>query len=146
MTFRRSVEGVTRLAAVELRDSGWKGPLQSLENIFRCWMPQTLVTAENRLREIRRLLDQFPTVGWPLLLQYIDTDECVGKFNAKPRGRRQSLDYRDTQDVSYEEIQTAADLLLFRSHYEVKQLTDLVRHLKDFTEADQENVFQLIEK
>ena len=99
MTFRRSVEGFARLAAVELRDSGWKGPLQSLENIFRCWMPQTLVTAENRLREIRRLLDQFPTVGWPLLLQYIDTDECVGEFNAKPRWRRQSLDYRDTQDV-----------------------------------------------
>lgn len=56
------------------------------------------------------------------------------------------MDYGHTPDVSHEEIQTAADLLLTRTHYEVKQLTDLVRHLKDFTEADQDKVFQLIEK
>ena len=56
------------------------------------------------------------------------------------------MDYGDTQDVSHEEIQAAVDLLLFRPHYEVEQLTALVRHLKDFTEADQKRVLQLIER
>ena len=146
VTFRRSVELLARLAAVEPQDSGWKVPSQSLGNIFRCWMPQTLVTAEGRLREIRRLLECFPSVGWPLLLRYIDADDCVGEFNGRPRWRRQSVDYGDTQDVSHEEIQAAVDLLLFRPHYEVEQLTALVRHLKDFTEADQKRVLQLIER
>ena len=146
MTFRRSVEGLARLVAVEPRDSGWKVPSQSLGNIFRCWMPQTLVTAEGRLREIERLLAQCPSVGWPLLLQSIDEDDCVGEFNAKPRWRRQSVDYGDVQAVTHEEIQAGADLLLSQPHYEVEQLTALVRHLKDFTAADQEKVLQLIEK
>lgn len=146
VTFRRSVELLARLADIEPRDSGWEGPSQSLGNIFRCWMPQTLVTAEGRLREIERLLTHFPSVGWPLLLQYVDTDDLVGEFNAKPRWRRQSVDYGDTQDVSHEEIQAAVDLLLSRSRYEVEQLTALVRHLKDFTEADQKMVLQLIER
>lgn len=145
MTFRRSVELLARLAAVEPRDSGWKAPSQSLGNIFRCWMPQTLVTAEGRLRELERLLERFPTVGWPLLLQSIDEDDDVGEFNSRPRWRRRSVDYGDVQAVTHEEIQAAADLLLSRPHYEGEQLTELVKHLKDFTVADQKKVLQLIE-
>ena len=146
VTFRRSVELLARLAAVEPRDCGWKVPSQSLGNIFRCWMPQTLVTAEGRLREIERLLEQFPSVGWPLLLRYIDADDCVGEFNSRPRWRRRSMDYGDVLAVSHEEIQAAADLLLSQPHYEAEQLTDLVRHWRDFTEADQKRVLQLMER
>ena len=146
VTFRRSVELLARLAAVEPQDSGWKVPSQSLGNIFRCWMPQTLVTAEGRLREIRRLLECFPSVGWPLLLRYIDADDCVGEFNGRPRWRRRSMDYGDVQSVSHEEIQAAADLLLSQPHYEAGQLTELVRHWRDFTVADQKRVLQLMER
>lgn len=146
VTFRRSVELLARLTAVEPRDCGWKVPSQSLGNIFRCWMPQTLVTAEGRLREIERLLEQFPSVGWPLLLRYIDADDCVGEFNSRPRWRRRSMDYGDVQAVSHEEIQAAADLLLSQPHYEVGQLTELVRHWRDFTVADQKRGLQLMER
>ena len=146
VSFRRSVELLARLATVGPQDRGWKGPSQSLENVFRCWMPQTLVTAEGRLREIERLLEQFPSVAWPLLLQYVDEDDRVGEFNCKPRWRRRSADYGDTQTVSHEEIQAAADVLLSQPHYEVGQLTDLVKHLKDFTVADCEKAFQRIER
>ena len=146
VTFRRSVELLARLAAVEPRDCGWKVPSQSLGNIFRYWMPQTLVTAEGRLREIERLLEQFPSVGWPLLLRYIDADDCVGKFNSRPRWRRRSMDYGDVQAVSHEEIQAAADLLLSQPHYEVGQLTELVQHWRDFTVADQKRGLQLMER
>lgn len=145
VTFRWSVELLARLAVVEPQDGGWKVPSQSLGNIFRCWMPQTLVTAEGRLREIERLLAQFPSVGWPLLLRYIDADDCVGEFNGRPRWRRRSMDYGDVQSVSHEEIQAAADLLLSQPHYEAGQLTELVRHWRDFTVADQKKVFQRIE-
>lgn len=145
VTFRRPVELLARLAAVEPQDCGWKVPSQSLGNIFRCWMPQTLVTAECRLREIERLLEQFPSVGWPLLLRYIDADDCVGEFNGRPRWRRRSMDYGDVQSVSHEEIQAAADLLLSQPHYEAGQLTELVRHWRDFTVADRKKVFQRIE-
>lgn len=146
VTFRRSVELLARLAAVEPQDCGWKVPSQSLGNIFRCWMPQTLVMAECRLREIERLLEQFPSVGWPLLLRYIDADDCVGEFNGRPRWRRRSVDYGDVQSVSHEEIQAAADLLLSQPHYEVEQLTGLVRHWRDFTVTDQKKVLQLMER
>lgn len=146
VTFRRSVELLARLAAVEPQDCGWKVPSQSLGNIFRCWMPQTLVTAECRLQEIERLLEQFPSVGWPLLLRYIDADDCVGEFNGRPRWRRRSMDYGDVQSVSHEEIQAAADLLLSQPHYEAGQLTELVRHWRDFTVADQKRGLQLMER
>lgn len=146
VTFRRSVELLARLVVVGPQDSGWKVPSQSLENIFRCWMPQTLVTAEGRLREIERLLEQFPSVAWPLLVQYVDEDDRVGEFNCKPRWRRRSADYGSTQAVSHEEIQAAADLLLSQPHYEARQLTDLVKHLKDFTVADCKKAFQRIER
>ena len=143
LTFRRSVEVLARLAAAEPPDNDWKGPLQSLSNIFRCWMPQTLVAADGRLRELQRLLERFPTVGWQLLQQYV-AEDCVGDFSYKPRWRRGSMDYGDVQAVSHEEIQAAVNLLLSRPHYEVNQLTDLVEHLKDLIPVDREKVFQLI--
>lgn len=143
LTFRRSVEVLARLATAEPPDSDWKEPLQSLSNIFRCWMPQTLVTADGRLRELQRLLERFPTVGWQLLLQYV-AEDCVGDFNYKPRWRRGSADYGDVQAVSHKEIQAAVNLLLSRPHYEEKQLTDLVEHLKNLIPTDREKVLQLI--
>ena len=56
------------------------------------------------------------------------------------------MDYGDVQSVSHEEIQAAADLLLSQPHYEAGQLTELVRHWRDFTVADQKRVLQLMER
>lgn len=101
------------------------------------------MAADGRLRELQRLLERFPTVGWQLLQQYV-AEDCVGDFSYKPRWRRGSMDYGDVQAVSHEEIQAAVNLLLSRPHYEVNQLTDLVEHLKDLIPVDREKVFQLI--
>ena len=145
LTFCRSVEVLARLATAEKTGSDWKGASQSLSNIFRCWMPQTLVAADGRLRELRRLTERFPMVGWKLLLQYVEED-CVGDFNHKPRWRRCSTDYGNVQAVSHEEIQASVNLLLSWPHYEVKQLTDLAERLKYLIPADCGKVLQLIQR
>lgn len=71
-TFPRAVYLLATLSEWSAEDNYGSTPMRSLRAIFRCRMPQTSADAEMRLVVLKRLLKDYPKVGWELsLLQVV---------------------------------------------------------------------------
>ena len=108
------------LGGLDSRDPGgnWGNrPANSLVTIFLPWMPQTIASIEKRKVAVQTLLNEFPDVGWKLLLNLLP-DKCRSSSGShKPEWRKTipdewekgitNKDYWD-QTVNYSEMAVEA--------------------------------------
>ena len=81
----RSALALAHLDAVDPGGTWGNRPFASLRRIFVSWMPQTYAKPPQRLKAIDQIIQQYPTVGWKLLLalapQFHDTSQPSSKPN-----------------------------------------------------------------
>ena len=95
----RSPDHLTRAASILVRlvqmDLGGKrgnSPFASLERIFVTWSPQTYATSGERLRVIDRIVREYPSVGWNLLVSHAPRSYAVSSPSSMPSWRDFSQD------------------------------------------------------
>lgn len=62
-------------------------PLEVLSQILMWWSPQTFAPLSERTGVVDRIIDEFPDVGWALLLEMRPTGSMIQSPTAKPRMR-----------------------------------------------------------
>lgn len=78
------------LARLDETDPGgtWaKRPFRSLRQIFWIWGPQTYANSAQRLKAIDRIVREYPTVGWKLLLALAPRPHDTSDLSAQPAWR-----------------------------------------------------------
>lgn len=144
-TFPRAVYLLAKLSEWSAEDNYGSTPMRSLRAIFRCRMSQTLADAETRLVVLKRLLKDYPKVGWKLSLQQVQRDGIGTYCNHKPRWRRRETEYGEPQAVVKALTERAVEWPLTQEKYSADQLCDLVKLRSQLDEEKNRQVMALIE-
>jgi len=137
---------LARMSEVRIDDNWVNKPENSLESIFRAWMPQTAATVDQRCTVLENLTRRFPEIGWRLCVEQIDFTHGVGHYSHRPRWRKdasgagQPVADGEIREFMFKALELAID---WPNHNE-KTLGDLVEHVHGLLDADQARIWNKI--
>ena len=125
------VDLLARLAEIRISDNWGNKPEQSLDSIFRCWMPQTAASVDARIAALERLCRRHPTVGWRVCRNQFGSRDMVGHYSSRPQWRADAAGAGDavTRDEAYRVARRALDIALAWPKHDEHTLGDLVWEL-----------------
>ena len=137
---------LARLSERKINDNWVNKPENSLQAIFRSWMPQTAATLDDRKKALEVLTQKFPAIGWRICVAQFAPGHRVGHYNHRPRWRSDASGAG--QPVTWPEIngfgKKALDLALCWPCHDENTLGDLVTNLTGVPDEDQQTVWNLI--
>ena len=125
----RVVALLAALAELEPDDNLENKPSESLQGIFRSWMPQTAAPLKHRIAVFDRLVKQHPTIGWRIATTQFEPGPKTSICSHKPIWRDYALGFgkpltnRDPHAFVVHCVKTCLD---WRSHSR-ETLADLMR-------------------
>ncbi len=137
---------LAKLCAWEIDDNWANKPTNSLESIFRFWMPQTAASLDERNMALETLTRKFPEIGWQVCVDQFSTGSSVGSYSSKPRWRTDAYDAGEvTSNTEAKRGQLRAlELALDWPQHDEHTLSDLVACLELFDPSHSNRVWELI--
>lgn len=118
-------------------------PANSLIEIFLPWYPQTCATIPKRRAAMESLLNEFPEVGWKVLLNLLPESHQNVTCTAKPIWRetipqdwRQSVILKDY----WEEVDAYADFSIGLAKQDVPKLTQLIDRIENLPDPARKQI------
>lgn len=148
LTLPRAASILARLAQVEINDNWVNKPTNSLQSIFRAWMPQTAADHQGRLDMMKKLAIKFPGVAWKICVAQFGDHHHVGHYSHKPRWRPDGYGFGEpfpTWGPIVDFMREMVEMALSWKDHSLGMLCDLVERLHDLSDADQARVWALIE-
>jgi hypothetical protein len=138
---------LAKLAAVRIDDNWGNKPESSLESVYRCWMPQTAASSDERNKAMEAICRSYPDIGWRLCLEQFGTRNGIGHFSSRPLWRNDAVGAGQTVKTWGEIWRVsgkARELALTWPQQTEKTLGDLVQRLEYMPEVDQRKLWSLI--
>ncbi|MGY4259345.1 addiction module HigA family antidote [Bradyrhizobium sp. USDA 4516] len=146
--FLRTVLVLARLAERSIDDNLTNKPSGSLSAIFRSWMPQTSAHLSARKAALKKLVEKFPAVAWPICLDQFSPYSRIGYHSHKPRWRPDGHGVGDPVGA-----QENNDFALFAFELTIgwpsftrEMIGDLLNHMSGVVEALQLKLWDVIDK
>lgn len=141
---------LAQLSQIEIKDNWVNRPINSLEAIFRAWMPQTAASHDVRLRVMQRLAVRFPEVAWKVGIEQLRTGSRHAGYSHKPKWRNDGHGYGEPLPTWKPIMMFVHDMvemvLGWKSGYTTSMICDLVNCLAGMAPADRERVWAIIER
>ena len=147
-TLPRAAFVLARLAQIEINDNWINKPINSLESIFRAWMPQTAASHEARADLMKKLAVKFPDVIWKVCIAQFGTYHGVGSYSHKPRWRPDGYGFGEpfpTWEPILKFKHEMVEMTLNWKEQTLGTLSDLVERLHELDDAYEARVWMLIE-
>lgn len=148
LTLPRAAKILAWLSQIQINDNWSNKPINSLESIFRAWMPQTAANHQQRVDLMKKLAEQFPGIAWKLCVAQFGTHHQIGHYSHKPRWRTDGYGFGEpfpTWGPTIEFMREMVEMALTWKEYSLEMLCDLVERLHDLSEPDQTRVWSLVE-
>ncbi|MFZ1426721.1 MAG: hypothetical protein WAS21_08145 [Geminicoccaceae bacterium] len=144
----RTVDILARLAKPVIDDNWASKPSGSLGAIFRCWMPQTAATVEQRIAALAYLVERYPEIAWPICVAQFDGQSVAGTYSHKPRWRPEAHGYGEpvTLGQMHAFAVRALELALDWSEHTRETLGDLIAAAGQLGDAHQHRVWKLVDQ
>lgn len=139
---------LAQLAQRKIDDNWGNKPDDSLQDIFRSWMPQTATPVRDRVKVLERLVKRFPDIGWAICIAQIQPGSQIGIPSYRPRWRSDASGAGQivTRKEIYDFERKALDLLIAWPSHDEKTLDNLIGSLSCMEEKDQVKVWDLIQE
>lgn len=137
---------LARLASVEINDNWTNKPINSLQSIFRAWMPQTAADHGTRVNVVKMLAQKFPRIGWKICMGQLVRNES-GHHSHKPRWRSDGYGFGEpfpTWGPIHAFQRDMVDLALSCEEYSLETLSDLVERMQLLSPEHQVRVWDLV--
>ncbi|MGK5062781.1 HigA family addiction module antitoxin [Janthinobacterium sp. LB3P112] len=147
-TLPRTALILARLAQIEINDNWVNKPENSLEAIFRAWMPQTAASNEERLALMRTLFAKFPSVAWKICVAQFGNNHQIGHHSHKPTWRPDGYGHGEPFPTWEPILEFKAEMIklaLTQASYTISMLCDLIDRPHDLSEVDQSRVWEIVE-
>ena len=141
-------QSLPRLAQVEISDNWVNKPTNSLESIFRAWMPQTAADHDTRVNLVKRLAQRFPDIAWKICVAQFGDHHGVGHYSHKPRWRPDGYGFGEpfpTWGPILEFVREMIEMALDWWDHSLGTLSDLVARMQDLSPEHQARVWSLVE-
>lgn len=137
---------LARLASVEINDNWGNKPINSLEAIFRAWMPQTEADLRTRVDVLKSLAHKFPRIGWKICMDQFGHHQS-GHYSHKPRWRSDGYGFGEpfpTWGPVHDFQREVVELALSWNEHSLETLFDLVERMQFFSPEHQIRVWDLV--
>lgn len=137
---------LARLASVEINDNWSNKPINSLESIFRAWMPQTEADLSTRVAVMKMLARKFPRIGWKICMDQFG-DLQSGHYSHKPRWRSDGYGFGEalpTWEPIHAFQREMVELALSWEEHSLETLSDLVERMRFLSPAHQVRAWELV--
>jgi addiction module HigA family antidote len=138
---------LAKLSTYKIDDNWVNKPENSLQSIFRSWMPQTAASVDDRIAVVEKLAKKYPDVIWRLCMQQFES-HAIGHYAHRPDWRNDASGagqpLTSGQEI-YKFRRKVLDIALDWPHHNEQTLGDLVAELHEFLDEDQEKIFKRIE-
>ena len=144
----RVTEVLADLAKTNIEDNWSNKPIASLESIYRCWLPQTAASLDDRISGLTMLARRFPNTGWHICMEQFESGKRTGNFSYRPRWRADASGAGQvvSRQESYKFARIALDLALTGSwEYDSNRLGDLIERLEVMPDEDKTRVWNLVD-
>jgi len=137
---------LARLAEKKIDDNWANTPEESLESIFRCWMPQTAAPVVERIAALEYLVARYSAQAWKICRQQFAPGSRSGSYNAKPKWRSDASGAGEpvTAAERYRFVRSALDIALKWKEHNEETLGELVTSMQWLQEVDQETIWNLV--
>lgn len=143
----RAVEILATLAELHVDDNISNKPDQTLQSIFRSWMPQTGAPLEQRISLLERLVRQHPTVAWPICVAQFDHYHSIGNYNNKPRWRDFAFGFGEPTNAERAPfVIRAIELALDWPVHTKETLDELIENREGLRSEDRTKIWNLVDK
>ena len=138
---------LAELSRTVINDNWVNKPINSLQAIYRSWMPQTAASLEERIKALKVLTERFPDIAWRICLEQIWPGAKIGGFSYRPRWRSDASGAGRpvTNGERVEFDQNVVDLVLAWPDHDENTLGDLVDQLWQMPEGDRDKIWKLID-
>ena len=130
------------------RDNWVNRPENTLNSLFRSWLPQTAASFNERILTFDKLCRDHPAVGWRVCISQFDRSENTAMSNYRPRWRDDAAN-AGRQPVDKEHrafVLKAIDVALKWSCHDENTLADLIELSDSLPVKDQLRLWNLIDK
>jgi hypothetical protein len=136
-----------KLAELKISDNWANRPDNSLESIFRSWMPQTASTLEERVAALELLIRHSPDVGWRVSINQFDSRSTVGHYSARPRWRRDAIGFGEPaiNAERYRMAGKALEMSVAWPKHSAQTLGDLVERLGGIAPQEHDAIWSAVE-
>jgi len=145
-TLPRAASILATLATIKIDDNWTNKPINSLESIFRFWMPQTAATLEVRLAVMRKLAERVPEVAWEVCVEQFSFHNSVGDYSHKPRWRNDGHGFGETvtNGEAWKFRTTMIEMALGWKAHTRDTLGDLVERVYALSDDQQMKLWELV--
>lgn len=148
-TMPRAALILAQLSQIEINDNWMNRPINSLEAIFRAWMPQTAAGHDVRLRVMGQLAGRFPTVAWKVCIEQLSAGPRHGSYSHKPKWRNDGHGYGEPLPTWGPVMAFVRDMvemaLYWKQGYTTNMISDLVNCLPGLAPEHRERVWAITE-
>lgn len=137
---------LARLASIEINDNWVNKPINSLESIFRAWMPQTAADLHTRVEVLKMLARKFPAIAWKVCMDQFGHHQS-GHYSHKPRWRSEGYGYGEpfpTWGPVHAFQRQVVELVLSWPEYSLETLSDLVDRIQFLSPEHQVRAWELV--
>jgi hypothetical protein len=138
-------QSVNMLAALSEMDPGGRlsnRPFGSLKDIFRPWLPQTVVNWPDRLASLATLAERYPDVASRLLIELLPSGHDTAITNATPRFREGITEPQRVNVREWTETTTAImSMLLPMMRARGTLWPDFLGHLDKLPAAERDRIY-----
>lgn len=146
-TLPRAALILARLAQVEINDNWTNKPANSLDSIFRAWMPQTAADLRQRIDLMKKLSGTFPDVAWKICLAQFNSYDRIGHYSHKPRWRPDGYGFGEplpTWGPINSFVHEMVEMALSWKEYTLEMLCDLVERIPNLSTEHQGRAWELV--
>lgn len=128
-TMPRAALILAQLSQIEINDNWINRPINSLEAIFRAWMPQTAAGHDVRLKVMGQLAGRFPIVAWKVCIQQLSAGPRHGSYSHKPKWRNDGHGYGEPPPTWEPIMAFVRDMVEMALHWKERYTTDMISDL-----------------
>lgn len=139
---------LARLASIEINDNWVNKPINSLESIFRAWMPQTAADLDTRVAVLKLLARKFPPIAWRICMDQFSHHQS-GHNSHKPRWRSEGYGFGEplpTWGPVHAFQRQVIELVLSWPEHSLETLSDLVERMQFLSPEHQVRAWELVSK
>jgi addiction module HigA family antidote len=147
LNFDPVIKALSDLANIQIDDNWVNKPINTLQSIFRSWMPQTSATMTQRKKALADLLEDNRDIGLQLCLDQFKPGSDVGTYNVKPSWRMDAFGHGevvsigDRADFALHAFNLVVDLAI----QSVESLSGLIQSLEAIGEEERQDVWNLVQ-
>ncbi|MBS0251174.1 MAG: addiction module antitoxin, partial [Proteobacteria bacterium] len=143
----RVADILAQLSTKKIDDNWANKPENSLQSIFRSWMPQTAATVEQRIMTLEAIAKNFPDIVWAICVEQFDPGSRTGSSNYRPRWRSDASGAGQpvTRREDAQFIRRCVEIALAWPTHNERTLGDLVERLQALSDEHQTAVWDMID-